>query len=60
MRASWRGEAVWACERAMFANVGAQDGKKSSGLGCVFLRFCFYAHGFFDVFVFFDAFTHLV
>ena len=33
VRASGRGEAVWACEGAMFPNAGAQNGKMSSGGG---------------------------
>ena len=31
VRASGRGEAVWACEGAMFPNAGAQNGEMSSG-----------------------------
>ena len=33
VRASGRGEAVWACEGAMFPNAGAQNGKMCSGGG---------------------------
>ena len=34
MRASGRGEAVWACERGVFVNAGPQNGEMSSGPGC--------------------------
>ena len=33
VRASGRGEAVWACEGAMFPNAGAQNGKMFCGGG---------------------------
>ena len=46
MRASGRGESGWAYERAVFPNAGAQDGKKSSGLGCGFCVFAGYLHRF--------------
>ena len=51
-RASGRGEAVSACERAVFPNAGAQDGKKSSGPGCsfcvfvaIYMGFKLFSHG---------------
>ena len=65
VRASGRGEAVWACERAVLPNAGAQDGKKSSGAGAPFaflllftwvLRLfrtdCCYVLGLFDLLLF--------
>ena len=48
VRASGRGEAVWACERGVFVNAGGLHSNISSGLvslGFAF-RFCCYAHGF--------------
>ena len=66
VRASGRGEAVWACERGVFGNAGPQNGEMSSGRGlcppaflmlCSWvLRFfgtdCCYSHGLFDLFSF--------
>ena len=69
VRASGRGEAVWACEGAIFPNAGAQNGKMFSGGGSgsgfvfsflllcswvfwLFEPFRCYAHGFFDWFSF--------
>ena len=40
MRASGRGEAVWACDRGVFVTAGAQNGEKSFGVGC--FGFCFF------------------
>ena len=56
VRASGRGEAAWVCERAMFPNAGAQNGKMCSGGGsggrlCLFvfvamlMGFLIFSHG---------------
>ena len=68
VRASGRGEAVWACERGVFVNAGGLHSNISSGLVCpwvslfvfvamlmgfnVFRTDCCYAHGLFDLFLF--------
>ena len=66
VRASGRGEAVWACERGVFVNAGGLHSNIScSGRGCVFSFLllcswvfwffrtdCWYAHWLFDLFLF--------
>ena len=72
VRASGRGEAVWACEGAMFSNAGAQNGKMFSGgggsgsaVGFSFLVLCSWVLRLFETFAcyahgFFDLVSFLL